>query len=200
MIEDTTQTETGTAPATAGETAAPSQDSKRTEKEKATFSLKKTAERLVELGGDPADVLGVKTHIETDPNDEDDKPVTVKMLRDIQKNDAHKTALELADAIEDEETRTNVKTYLSDRIKPSGNADEDFKFALSAASAGKNTQVLAEINRYTPPRRSAAGGSMPAHVEEEFIPTGEEAYVMKNFGVSKEKILEARKAHADKQK
>lgn len=196
MDDENTQTDSVTVTDDAGKTVAPSQESKgRTETEKAAFSLKKNAERARELGLDPAEILGVKTHIETDTNDEDSKPVTVGMLRDIQKKDAQKSALELADSIEDEDTKNTVKQYLSDNIKPSGNAEGDFKIALAAASASKNKQVLEEISRYGTPKRTAAGGSAAAHVEEEFTPTAEEqAFMRPPYSLSREKIIAARKA------
>ncbi len=183
-------------------TPAPSQIKPvRTEAETAAFNLKRQAEKAKELGLDPAEILGVKTHIETDASDEDDKPVTVGMLRDIQRTTAQKTALEMADSVTDGDTRNNVKQYLSERIKPSGDAESDFRLALAAASAPKNKQVLEELNRYTPPKRTASGGSVVAHVEEEFTPTAEEAVFMRPpYNTSKEKIIAARKAHADKNK
>lgn len=199
MDPENTQIIAPTVEADASKDAAPSQESKRTEAEKAAFTLKKNADRARELGVDVESVLGTKTHIETNVDDEDSKPVTVGMLRDIQKADAHKSAIQMADDIADEETRATVKQYLSDNIKPSGNAESDFKLALAAASAPKNAQVLAEINRYGTPKRTASGGSVAAKVEEEFTPTVEEAWHMKNFGISKEKVIAARKAHADKQ-
>lgn len=177
---------------------APSQESKRTEAEKAAYTLKKNAERARELGLDPAEIMGTKTHIEPNDDDEDDKPVTVGMLRNIQRKDAQKTALQMADELQDEATRTIVKEYISDRIVASGDADKDFRLALAAASAEKNKQVLAEMSRLVPPKRTAAGGSSPAHVEEEFNPTPEEQYHMKHFGLSKDKVLAARKASAEK--
>lgn len=199
MTDDTTQVDATTAVADEGKTPAPSQESKRTEAEKAAFSLKKNAERAVELGLDPAEILGVKTHIEVDAQDDDAKPVTVGMLRDIQKQDAHKTSLQLADSIEDEETRATVKAILTDRIRPSGDGEADFKLALSAASAEKNKQVLAEVNRYAPPKRTASGGSMPAHVDAEFVPTSEEIMFMQPpYNLTKEKVIAARKKQADK--
>lgn len=173
---------------------APSQKPKKSEPEQAAFSLKKNAERARELGLDPAEILGLKTHIEVDAEEEDSTPVTVGMLRTIQKQDAHKTALQMADDIADEDTKNTVKTYLADNIKPSGDAEKDFNLALSAASAVKNRQVLAEISRYTPPKRTASGGSMPLHVEDEFTPTPEEQRFMQPpYNLSKEKILAARR-------
>lgn len=174
---------------------APSQDTKkRTESETATYNLKRQAEKAKELGLDPAEILGVKTHIETDSGDEDSKPVTVGMLRDIQKKDATKTALQMADDIGDEDTKATVKKYLSDNIKPSGNAESDFKIALAAASASKNKLVIEEMNRFSPPKRTASGGSVGAKVEEEFTPTAEEArFMAPPYNLPKEKIIETRK-------
>lgn len=181
-----------------GKTSAPSQE-KRSEADKAAFSLKKNAERAIELGLDPAQILGVKTHIEVAADDEDSKPVTVGMLRDIQKKDAQKTALQMAGEIQDEDTRDAVKEALNTRITPSGNADEDFRFALGAVSAGKNKQVIEEVTRYVAPKRTAAGGSMPAFIEEEFTPTAEEQVFMRPpYNTPLEKIKAARKATADR--
>jgi hypothetical protein len=174
---------------------APSQGSKYTEKEKATHALKANAERARELGLDPADILGTKTHIETDQGDDDAKPVTVGMLRDIQKKDAQNTAVQMADTITDQETRDLVKQYLADRIKPSGDADADFRLALAAASAAKNKQVREMVERHVPAKRTAAGGSSPARTDEEFVPTTDEQMFMKHpYNLTKEKIIAARKA------
>ena len=194
MADDTTQTNTSTGEVTIGETVAPSQKPTRDEKEKAAFSLKKNAERLRELGGDPEQVLGITRNLDINANDEDDKPVTVGMLRDIQKKDAQKTALQLAETIEDPTEREQVKTYLSTRIVPSGNAEDDFRLAFGAVRSTKNAQILAEMNRRGSPRVTAAGGSQPAHIEEEFTPTAEEARMMKPpYNLTKEKIIAARK-------
>lgn len=198
MSDDTTQKDASTVEADTSNDVAPSQESKRTEAEKAAFSLKKNAERARELGLDPAEILGTKTHIETNREDDDNKPVTVGMLRDIQKADAHKSALQMADEIADADTKATVKKYLSDNIKPSGDAEGDFRLALAAASASKNAQIVQEINRYGTPRKTSSGGSMPAAVEEAFTPTQEEQWHMSHFGLSKEKVLEARKKAADK--
>lgn len=176
---------------------APSQKSKYTEAEKAAHTLKSTAQRAKELGLDPAEILGVKSHLDVGDED-DDTPVTFGKLREIQKKDAQKSAIDMADGIADEDTRSTVKQYLSDRIKPSGNAEEDFRLALAAASAGKNKEVIAHVASIIPPKRTSSGGSMPAHVEEEFTPTAEEQYHMKHFGLSKEKVIAARKASAAK--
>lgn len=181
------------------EGSAPSQEikPKRSEAETTAFNLKKQAEKAKELGLDPAEILGVRTHIEVDASEDDDKPVTVGMLRNIQKQEAQKTALQFADDIADESTRDTVKQYLANNIVPSGDAEADFRLALAAASANKNKEVLQEINRYGTPKKTSAGGSMPATVEEEFVPTAQEQVFMRPpYNLSKEKILEARKKAA----
>lgn len=194
MDENITEGITGTVPATEEkEPQAPSQE-KRTEAEKAAFTLRKTAERVKELGLDPNEILDLNRG----ESDEDDKPVTLGMLKQIQMQDARKSALQLAEEITDEETRTAVKQALETRVTPSGNPEEDFRFALAAVSAPKNKQVMEMITNYVPPKRVVTGGSMPAHIEEEFTPTEEERYHMTHFGLTKEKVIAARKRDAER--
>lgn len=200
MSDDTHAEQSSTAEVTEQkDVQAPLQESKKTEGDKLIHTLRGIGKRATELGLDAAEILGLKTHIETNQDDEDEKPVTVGMLRDLQKKDAQKTALQMADDISDEATRTTVKQSLTDRIVPSGNADEDFKFALSAASAEKNKEIRNHIATFVPPKKTAAGGSSPAHVEEEFTPTPEEQrFMQKPYNLSKEKVLEARRKNAEK--
>lgn len=201
MDDDTTQKDAVTVADDSANAEAPSQESKgKTEAEKAAFSLKKNAARAKELGLDPMEILGHKTHIETNVEDGDDKPVTVGMLRSIQKQDAQKTALQMAEDIADEDTKNAVKEALQTRVTPTGNAEDDFRFALGAISAPKNKAIIEEVNRYVAPKRTASGGSIPAHVEEEFSPTAQEQVFMRPpYNLSKEKIIAARKAAVDKQ-
>lgn len=203
MELDTNAEQTSTAEVTESkETQAPSQEPKRTEAEKAAFSLKKNAERVKELGLDPTEILGIKpAAVMVDANDEDSKPVTVGMLRELQKADARKSAIEMADEIADEATRNAVKEALGTRVAPSGNAEDDFRFALGAVSATKNKQVIEELSRYVAPKRTAAGGSQPANFEEEFTPTAQESEFMKApYNLSKDDIIAARKRAAAKER
>jgi hypothetical protein len=200
--EELAEQEAATAAAAKAEADAKalSQKPQRTEKEKAAFSLRSTAERLKELGGDPAEILGLQSHIETNVDDEDEKPVTVGMLRDIQKKDAQKTALQLADSIEDEDDKAQVKEYLSKRIVPSGDAEADFRLAFGAVRSSKNKQILEEVNRRSQPRVTAAGGSRPAQTETDFVPTPEEARMMQRpYSLTKEKIIAARRRAEENQ-
>ena len=85
----------------------------RIEAEKAAFSLKKNAERAKALGLDPEQILGIKK--ESAPEkDDDDVPEWYK--REQNKRN-EKTALELAELIEDERERELVKIKLQTAIE-----------------------------------------------------------------------------------
>lgn len=163
-----------------------SQDIKkeRTPEEIATYNLKKKAEDAKAMGLDPKKILGEESI--------DDEPPA--WYRKEKSKEATITALQLADSIQDEDTKEKVKQYLNTRIVPSGNSDQDFKDALGAVSASKNKLVLEEMGRYTKPKTTAAGGTLPANMEEEFTPTDAEKVMMaKPYNLSKEKVLEARR-------
>lgn len=152
----------------------------RTPEEIATFNLKKRADEAIALGINPRKILGDDTEV----------PAWYKAEK---AKEVQKTSLQLADAIADDDLKEKVKSNLG-RIVPSDNPEEDFRLALGAASSSKNKQVLEEMNRYSKPRVVASGSSQPIHVEEEFVPTAEEASLMKPpWNLSKEKILANRK-------
>lgn len=177
-----------------GKTSETSHKSERTEKEKAEFTLKKQAERLRELGSDPGEVLGIKPILKVKDEIRDDAPLTVGMLRELQKQDAKKTAINLADDITDEDERKDVKELLEKRLTPSGNAQADLALARAAVGAVRTAKIAEELNRKQSATRNAAGSSSPAKSEDEFTPTEAEAVMMrKPYNLSKEKILEARK-------
>jgi len=166
---------------------------KRTEKEKAEYSLKKNAERVKELGGEPADVLGIRPHIHVDDDITDDTPLTVGTLRKLNKDEARKTALDMASEITDEAEREEVRLALETRITPSGNAKADFDFARGAINASRNAKIASEAARKGEARRTASGGSMNARVDEEFVPTeAEKAFMRPPYNMTKEKVLAAR--------
>lgn len=211
-MEDETQADDSvTAADDTGKTVdAPSQDpvkveldkettrSTRTEAEKAAFSLRKNAERAKELGIDPAEILGLKQ--DTYPEDED-APVTVGMLRKMETEKAHTTAIQMADDIQDENERKLVKQLLETRIKPSGDAEADLRLALGYVNSVRNGQMADMVLRRTDPKRTAAGGSASVKVEEQFTPTADEARMMQPpYNLSKEKIQEARKKAEENRK
>lgn len=179
----------------AGKTAEPSQEPKkeRTEQEKAAFTLKKNAERLTELGGDPANVLGIKPKLNVDASLSDETPLTVGALRTIQKQDAKKTALQMASEIEDDDERTGVEAILN-RLEPSGDPSKDLALARGAVTSERTKQIAEDVARKSNPNRTAAGGSVPANREEVFEPTPQEQVFMgRPYNMSKEKIVAARK-------
>ncbi len=172
----------------------------KSEAEKAAFSLKKNAERLKELGGDPVAVLGIKPN--SDDNEDEDAPVTVGMLKKIEAEKAQQTAIQLAEStIKDKDDRELAKIYLSTRIIPTGDPQEDLRLALSMVNSVKNQQIAQELSRSNTQSRSHATSSgVPARADGIFEPTPEEAQFMRSFGMTKEDILKARSAEAENNK
>lgn len=167
----------------------------KSEAEKAAFSLKKNAERARELGLNPEEVLGIKPSVTTD--DEDDKPVTVKMLRERDAQAAQRTAVQLAEDIEDGSERGLTKHYLQNRIVPSGNPQEDLRLARSLVNSVKNGQIAKELERKPNGQSySTASGGPGKRAEGEFKPTEQEANMMAQFGLTKKHILDAREKQA----
>lgn len=196
MAEEIKVAATETADAGKDQTKEPSQESnQRTEAEKAAFNLKKHADRAKELGLKPEDILGIKPKLQVDASVSDDTPLTVGALREIQKQDAKKTALQLAENIEDEDERTQTKNIL-ERLAPSGDAEADLAIARSAVNAKRTSQIAADVVRTTRPNRTAAGGSANARQEDDFKPTEEELALFQGFKLDpvklKDKILAAR--------
>lgn len=156
----------------------------KTELEKALYKKQQVEKRIRELKGETDDVI---------TDDEDDKPVTVGMLKNIQKEQAQSTALQMADDISDENERDLVKHYLSTKIIPSGNPSEDLRFARAAVNSIKNGQIAEELARKGSAKTHSSATSAPAKDETEFTPTEEEAAFMRPpFNLKKEDIIKAR--------
>lgn len=160
----------------------------RSEEEKAAFSLKKNFEKVKELGLDPEEILGVK------PKDAPDKdqPLTVAMLEQLQKENGKKTALQLAESIEDTKERELTKIYLENRIVPSGDAQEDLKMARALVNSVKNGQIAQLAATRGTPAAHSSSPSAPAKVEKEVELTREEQVLMAGFNLTKEQVLAAR--------
>jgi hypothetical protein len=90
----------------------------RTEEEKAAYTLRSTAQRLTALGKDPAEILGFNKLI---VSEDEDAPVTMKMLREMQAESANKSSLQLADDIQNESERELVKFHIQNTIRSTGN-------------------------------------------------------------------------------
>ena len=164
--------------------------SKYSEKEKAEHSLKKNAERLKELGGDPTDILGIK--VET-PNEDDDTPLTIGTWRKMQQETTAKTALQSADEIQNETERELVKYHLQNTIKSTGIPSEDLKLARALVNAVKNTQIIEETTRKTPAKTHSNSSGVDGKQEKEVIYTPDELAFMKPpFNASPADIMAAR--------
>lgn len=107
--------------------------------------------------------------------DDDDKPLTKGDLKRMQRDEAKKTALQLANNIQDEDERAAVIENLQTAILPSGNPQKDFQKAVDLANSEKNRQIAAlkEQNKgKSKPVKS--GGGAPAKEEDQFVPTENE--------------------------
>lgn len=175
------------------EPQAPSQPT-RTEREKAEFSLKKNAERLKELGGDPTEILGLKPSLQIDTDIPDDTPLTVGSLREIQKQESKKTAIELAEKLEDPIEKQRVLEILN-RLSPSGDAQADLALARGSANSKKNAEITQEVLRTTEARQHGSGSGAPAKVEEQVtdLSPDELALMRAPFNLTIEEIKGARK-------
>lgn len=164
----------------------------KTELEKAIFTKRQIEKRIAELKGDTGE--------EGTPDEDDSAPVTVGMLKKMQKEQVVQSALSLAEEqITDEHELELTKHHLSNTIKPSGNAQEDFRNARAIVNAVKNKQITEEAQRKTVAKRTSAGSSAPGKLEDHFEPTTEELTMMRFKGydgkplLSKEDIVKARK-------
>jgi hypothetical protein len=159
----------------------------RTQKEKLLYTKKRIDEQLREIDGDDG--------VEPSPDvDDDDAPVTVGMLKQIQAQTATKTALQLADEISNETERELVKHYINNIINSTGNPKEDLRLARALANDVKNKQILEQVQQRPGVKRASAnGGGQPYTPEEEELSADETAFMKPPFNLSKDKILEARK-------
>lgn len=155
-------------------------------KKKLIYSRQRIEEQLRELG---------EEDIQDDQASEDDKPVTMGMLKKIQAQNATKTALQLADDIEDETERELTKYHIENTIRSTGNATKDLELAQVHVNAVKNKRIVEEITRKPEPRKHfSAGGGNPndGKIQEEFT-AQEQSFMRPPFNLTKEDILKARK-------
>jgi hypothetical protein len=106
-------------------------------------------------------------------DDEDDnKPLTRGDLKRIERDNAKKTSLQMANDLEDEDERSRVTELLETRIIPSGNPQKDLDLAIAAARSEKNAQIAAEMARKkTPPSNRSSGTGAPQKEDDQFVPT-----------------------------
>ena len=105
------------------------------------------------------------------------------------------TAIELSEGIEDERERKLVQKYLNERIVPSGDAQEDLRFARMAVNSLKNGLIAEEIGRSVPPKSFNSGaGAPPKQAEKELELTKEELqFTRPPFNLTPAEIVKTRK-------
>ncbi len=159
-------------------------DPKEARKEKLLRRRKFIDNDLKKLGVDP-------DGNEDDDEDELDKPLTLRDLQAIDAGKARKTAQEMAGAITDSLDRAAVTQALM-LVVPSADPEKDFKAAVAIANIDRNSKILEEIQRKPITRTSPTGSGAPPNREEVFTPTAYEQMFMRQMGLTKEDILEAR--------
>ena len=106
--------------------------------------------------------------------DDDDKPLTKGDLKRIERDNAKRTALQMADSLPDDE-RSQVREILETTIVPSGNPQKDYQKALDLANSEKNRQLAEEAarKRNVVVKRPSGSGA-PAREDDQFVPTENE--------------------------
>lgn len=132
--------------------------------------------------------------------EDEDQPLTIGMYKKMQQSNSQKTALELADSIENEDEREVVKHYLTDRIVPSGNPQEDVRTALAIVHSIRNAEIAEEAARRGGAKSFASFSGSPGKPPEGvFEPTDEERYFMEYFPVKKEDVIRIRNSKQNKE-
>lgn len=158
---------------------------KKTQKEKLIYTKNRIEQQLKELDPDAE-------NLESD--EDDDKPITRKELKELQARNVTKSALQLADEIENETERELVKHYLNNKIRSSGNPQEDVSDARALANKVKNAKIAEMANqRPGAVRTSSQGGGMPYVAPEEELSPQEVRMMKAPWNLTKKAILDARK-------
>jgi hypothetical protein len=154
-----------------------------TKRERLNFEKKKIDEQLGSLDAED----GIPSEVK------DDTPVTVGMLKEREKDESKKTALGLAEAIEDEDERKLTIHYIENRIKPSGDAQADVKLARAAVNSIRNGQIATEMARDKGPNHIPSPAGAPPSHEKQFQPTDQErAFMQPPYNLTKDDIIKAR--------
>lgn len=159
----------------------------RTKLEKLEFTKKRIDQQIAE----EHKALGIEV---TPVPSDDDAPVTVGMLREIEARQSTKTALQMAEEIADPKERELTIHHLENTIRSSGNPAEDLRLAKSIVFSVKNGQIAQEAARGTTPNRAPSAPGAPPLVTEkqpDLTPT-EMAFLGKPWNMTKEAIIAAR--------
>lgn len=154
-------------------------------RDRLNFEKRKIEEQLASLNKDE----GVNAQIDAD----DTTPLTIGMLKQLEKDNAKKTAISIAEDIEDADERELTKHYLQTRIISSGNPQEDVKFARAAINSLKNAQIAEELARRPVAKNHSTAGGAPAKHEAEFTPTDtERVFMSAPYNMTKADVIKAR--------
>lgn len=154
----------------------------RTKAEKLLYTKKRVEDQLKELG------------IDDEPEDEDDKPITVGMFKKLQAQTATKTALELVDEVSSETERELLKYHLENTIRSTGNAQQDLNLARILVNAVKNTQIMEQAALKPIAKTHPSGSGAPATTTrpQEELSKEELLFMRPPFNLTKEQVIAAR--------
>lgn len=131
---------------------------KRSKLEQLLYTKKRVEKQL-------AEITGTREDSTTQGDDDDNRPLTVAEFKKLQAHESTKTALDLADEIDDEYERELVKHYVSTGIR-TGNARQDLEIARAFVNSKKNAMVAEEAYRSKTAKPYSKGNSAPAKTEE----------------------------------
>lgn len=158
---------------------------KRSRKEKLLYTKKRIEEQLKAEGITPE---------EESEYEDDEAPLTKGEFKRIQQEQTIKTALQLADDIENETERELVKFHINNTIRSTGNPKEDLRLARALANDVKNKQILEQIQGKPEVKRaSSQGGGVPPKEEEPEFTEEELSFMRPPFNMSKVDVINARK-------
>jgi hypothetical protein len=171
----------------------------KTQKEKFEYKLQRELAQAKEMGIDIAGLAGIT------PKEEEiaeDKPLTRKDIEELLKSSSPKpkSATEMALEIENEAERELHLYYLDNKVRPSGDPEEDFKTAKTMVNAIKlqNQIKLAEI-KPTASNHSTASSVQPMKDNnfDNVKLTPDEEYLLKDasvrgIAITREEIIKMR--------
>jgi hypothetical protein len=160
----------------------------KSKREKLIFTKNRIDQQLKELNEEE----GVVAPLEGD----DDRPLTIGEFKKIQRQQSVQTAEELVDeeASLTEAEKELMKHHLSNTIRPSGSARQDYNSALMIVSGVKNRQILEEQGRKaTANNHSSGAGNPPKEISKTPDLTVEErAFLGGPWNLTPEQIVKAR--------
>jgi len=166
----------------------------RTKLEKLIYTQKRIEQQIRE----EKEAAGLLHEEVDDTPQDDDSPMTLRMWKEIQQRNAAQSAMQLVEEIPNEVERELTRYHLKNSVKSSGNPQEDLKLARAIVNAAKNQQIIEEIQRKAPANNYSSGSSAPAKVSMDEELTADEISVMRQFKLTKEQVLDARKKELER--